>query len=426
MRTLYLDCAMGASGDMLTAALLALHDDREGFLRRLNAVLGGLAEVSAAPDKKCGIAGLHVTVTINGEVEGHEHDHDHDHHHHLDHADHGHDHTDCDHSHEHEHEHGHKHNTVRDIYALLDGMGQLGKARDDAKAVYALLAEAESRVHGETVEHIHFHELGSLDALADILGVCMLINELAPEKIICSPVHVGRGTVRCAHGIVPVPAPATAELLRGMPIYAGEITGELCTPTGAALLHHFATEFSPLPEMRVEAIGVGTGTKEFAAANILRAMLGESDDGATNGEMTDEVIKLSCNIDDMTSENIAFAQEELLNAGALEVYTVPVGMKKGRVGFVLTCLCRSEDEDALVRCMFKNTSTLGIREEICRRFVLTRRGESVDTALGAVRVKRSEGYGVSRVKAEHDDLARLARETGKSIAEIRRIVNESL
>lgn len=421
MRTLYLDCAMGASGDMLTAALLALHDDREDFLRRLNVALGGLAEVSAASDKKCGIAGLHVTVTINGEVEGHEHDHDR----HHDHADNEHDHS-HEHEREHTHEHGHKHNTVRDIYALLDGMGQLGKARDDAKAVYALLAEAESRVHGETVEHIHFHELGSLDALADILGACMLINELAPEKIVCSPVHVGRGTVRCAHGIVPVPAPATAELLRGIPIYSGEITGELCTPTGAALIRHFATEFAPLPEMRVEAIGIGTGTKEFAAANILRAMLGESDDGATSGGKTDEVIKLSCNIDDMTSEDMAFAQEALLNAGALEAYTVPVGMKKGRVGFVLTCLCRGGDEDALVRCIFQNTSTLGIREEICRRFVLTRRGESVDTALGAVRVKRSEGYGVSRVKAEHDDLARLARETGKSIAEIRRVVEKSL
>lgn len=394
MRTLYFDCAMGASGDMLTGALLALHGDAPGFLRRLNAALGGRATVSAAPDKKCGIAGLHVTVAINGEVEGQEH--------------------------EHTHGHSHSHNTVREIYAMLDGMAGLGRAAEDARAVYALLAEAESRVHGEDVEHIHFHELGSVDALADILAVCMLMNELAPDRIVCSPVRVGQGVVRCAHGLVPVPAPATAELLRGAPIYAGELQGEMCTPTGAALLRHFAAEFVPLPEMRVESIGIGTGTKDFAAANILRAMLGTSEARPAAEGKTDEVIMLSCNLDDMTPEDLAFAQETLLNAGALEAYTTPVGMKKGRVGFVLTCLCRREDEAALVRCIFKHTTTLGIREEVCRRFVLTRRGESVDTALGAVRIKRSEGYGVSRVKPEHDDLARLSRETGKSIAEIRR------
>lgn len=387
---------MGASGDMLTGALLALHGDAPGFLRRLNAALGGRATVSAAPDKKCGIAGLHVTVTINGEVEGHEQEHDHD--------------------------HRHSHNTVREIYAMLDGMAGLGRAAEDARAVYALLAKAESRVHGEDVEHIHFHELGSVDALADILAVCMLINELAPDKIVCSPVRVGQGTVRCAHGPVPVPAPATAELLRGAPIYAGELWGEMCTPTGAALLRHFASEFAPLPEMRAEKIGVGTGTKDFPAANILRAMLGTSEARPATGDETDEVIKLSCNLDDMTPEDLAFAQEALFDAGALEAYTVPVGMKKGRVGFVLTCLCRREDEAALVQCMFRHTTTLGIREETCRRFVLTRRNESVDAALGTVRIKRSEGYGVRRVKAEHDDLARLSRETGRSIDEIRRIV----
>lgn len=398
MRTLYFDCAMGASGDMLAGALLSLHGDAPGFLRRLNAALGGRTTVSAAPDKKCGIAGLHVTVAINGEVEGQEHEHDHP------------------------HDHAHSHNTVRDIYALLDGMAGLGRAAEDARAVYALLAEAESRVHGEAVEHIHFHELGSLDALADILGVCMLINELAPDRIVCSPIRVGQGMVRCAHGLVPVPAPATAELLRGAPIYAGELHGEMCTPTGAALLRHFATDFAPLPDMRVEKIGVGTGTKDFAAANILRAMLGTSEARpATQGE-TDAVIKLSCNLDDMTPEDLAFAQETLLSAGALEAYTVPVGMKKGRVGFVLTCLCRREDEAALVEAIFRHTTTLGIREELCRRYVLTRRSEAVDTPLGTVRIKRSEGYGVSRVKAEHDDLARLARETGESIDEIRRVV----
>ena len=392
MKTLYFDCAMGAAGDMLMGALLELHPDREAFLARLNRALDGRAVVSAAPDSKCGISGTHVSVVIDGHEEGEEADaqHHHDGHHH--------------------------HTSVSEILAFLDNVEAGSAAAEDAKAVYMLLAEAESRVHGQPIENIHFHEIGTLDALADILGVCMLINELAPDKIVCSPINVGSGTVKCAHGILPVPAPATELILRGMPVYGGSVTGELCTPTGAALLKHFCSDAGEMPRMSVSAAGYGTGTKDFAAANVVRAMIGESRDAA------EEVIELKCNIDDMTAEALGYAQEALLSAGALDVYTTPIGMKKNRPAILLTCMCRKEQRDDMLRCIFANTTTIGVREYVSARYTLARREESVGTEYGRVRIKYASGWGVERSKPEYEDVARIARETGKPFGEILRAV----
>ncbi len=392
MKTLYFDCAMGAAGDMLMGALLELHPDREAFLARLNRALDGHAVVSAAPDSKCGISGTHVSVVIDGHEEGEEADayHHHDGHHH--------------------------HTSVSEILAFLDRVEADSAAAEDAKEVYMLLANAESRVHGQPIENIHFHEIGTLDALADILGVCMLINELAPDTIVCSPINVGSGTVKCAHGILPVPAPATELILRGMPIYGGSVTGELCTPTGAALLKHFCSDAGEMPRMSVSAAGYGTGTKDFAAANIVRAMIGESRDAA------EEVIELKCNIDDMTAEALGYAQEALLSAGALDVYTTPIGMKKNRPAILLTCMCRKEQRDDMLRCIFANTTTIGVREYVSARYTLARREESVGTEYGRVRIKRASGWGVERSKPEYEDVARIARETGKPFGEILRAV----
>ena len=392
MKTLYFDCAMGAAGDMLMGALLELHPDREAFLARLNRALDGRAVVSAAPDSKCGISGTHVSVVIDGHEEGEEADaqHHHDGHHH--------------------------HTSVSEILAFLDNVEADSAAAEDAKAVYMLLAEAESRVHSQPIENIHFHEIGTLDALADILGVCMLINELAPDKIVCSPINVGSGTVKCAHGILPVPAPATELILRGMPVYGGSVTGELCTPTGAALLKHFCSDAGEMPRMSVSAAGYGTGTKDFAAANVVRAMIGESRDAA------EEVIELKCNIDDMTAEALGYAQEALLSAGALDVYTTAIGMKKNRPAILLTCMCRKEQRDDMLRCIFANTTTIGVREYVSARYTLARREESVGTEYGRVRIKRASGWGVERSKPEYEDVARIARETGKPFGEILRAV----
>ena len=415
MKTLYLECGMGAAGDMLMGALLELVPDRAGFLDRMNALgLPGVA-VSAEPAVKCGITGTHMKVTVHGEEEasldGHEeahghdgHDHGHDHHGHDHDHDHDHHHGHDGESHDHEHHHGehHHHATVADITALIDGLDVSARVRADAKAVYGLIADAESRVHGRPVSEIHFHEVGTLDAVADVIGVCLLMEMIGAEQVTASPVHVGSGYVRCMHGVLPVPAPATALILTGVPTYGGAVQGELCTPTGAALLKHFATGFGDRPMMTVSAIGYGMGRKDFERANCVRAFLGES------GGRREQVTRLECNLDDMTGEAVGFAMERLFEAGARDVYTQAIGMKKSRPGVLLSVICMPEDADRLAAVMMKHTTTLGIRREDMSRYVLDRSMETVDTPFGQVRVKTASGMGVTRRKAEYDDLAALA------------------
>jgi uncharacterized protein (TIGR00299 family) protein len=280
-------------------------------------------------------------------------------------------------------------------------------------AVYGLIAEAESHAHGQPVDQIHFHEVGSMDAVADVTAVCLLMNRIAPDQVIASPVHVGSGHVRAAHGVLPVPAPATAFILKDVPIYGGRIQGELCTPTGAALLKHFADRFGDMPAMKVRGIGYGMGKKDFEAANCVRVMLGDSSDGAA-----DTVYELSCNVDDMSAERLSFALERLLEAGVLDVFTQPIGMKKSRPGVMVTVLCRPEDRERAASMMFKYISTIGIREVRKERYVLRRSVERVDTPYGKISRKDSFGYGVSRSKYEYEDLARIARENELSIDEI--------
>lgn len=383
MRTLYIDCSMGCAGDMLTAALLELHPDKDDFLRRMNAALGGKAVLSASPDSKCGLRGTHVTVLINGDEEGEAT------------------------------RHHHEHTSISEILSFIDSVPLEVKVREDAKKVYSLIAEAESRVHGHPIENVHFHEVGSLDALADVLSVCTLMHELAPERILASEVNVGSGTVRCAHGVLPVPAPATELILRGVPIYSGQIKSELCTPTGAALLKYFVWKFGAMPTMQIENAGCGTGKKDFECANVVRAFIGET---ANDGE---EIIELACNLDDMTPEELSFAMEELFTLGALDVYFTSIGMKKSRPGVKLTCMCRERQRKQMLECIFKHTTTLGVREYVCKRYELGRSEKTVRTQGGEVRVKTSSGYGAVREKAEYEDLAALARKSGKTIAQIR-------
>lgn len=314
-----------------------------------------------------------------------------------------------------------------EIMAFLDAVPLSRSIRENAKAVYARLLDAESAVHGCTVEQVHFHEVGALDALADVLCVCALMDALQPQRVLCSPINVGSGQVRCAHGVLPVPAPATERLLRGVPVYASGVTvyasgvtGELCTPTGAALLRQFVSDYGAMPQMCVSAAGYGTGKKDFAAANVVRVLLGESGNG------DEQVVELCCNIDDQPAESLAFAMDELLALGALDVYFTAIGMKKGRPGVLLTCLCRPEQRDAMLRCIFRNTTTLGVRERSCARYSLVRCTQTVQTGFGPVRVKTAQGYGVTREKAEYDDLARRARESGQPLDEIRAAVAQAL
>ena len=373
MKTLYLDCGMGAAGDMLTAALLELLPEPDAFLAELNGL--GIPGVQFIREQtmKCGITGTHISVKVDGEEED-EYLHDHQHH---------------EHEHEHGHSHGdgpphHHHSGMRDIEQIVAALRLPAKVERDVLAVYGLIAKAESKAHNVPVTEIHF--------------------------------HAGSGHVHCAHGILPVPAPATAFILKDAPIYGGGVKGELCTPTGAALLKHFATEFGEMPVMRVSTIGYGMGKKDFKTANCVRALWGETE------ERNDAVLELSCNVDDMTGEEMGFAMERLFDAGALEVYTVPIGMKKNRPGTLLQVLCRETEQEALVRAIFQYTSTIGVRETVCRRYVLDRRVETLETPYGKVHRKNSVGYGISRAKYEYDDLAEIAKAQGISLTEARALV----
>ncbi|MBP5696370.1 MAG: nickel pincer cofactor biosynthesis protein LarC [Treponema sp.] len=394
MKTIYLDLPMGAAGDMLSAALFELLNEEEktAFLEEINGAGIPGVEVCAEPSVKCGITGTHFKVVVDGQEEE-----SHDHHHH---------------EHEHDHEHHHHHSSMADIENIINSLKIPDSVKTDVIEVYKLIAAAESHAHGKPVTDIHFHEVGTMDAVADITAVCLLLNKIAPQQIFASPVNVGSGHVHCAHGILPVPAPATAFILKDVPVYSGHITGELCTPTGAALLKHFVTSFGNMPQLKMQALGYGMGKKDFEAANCVRAVLGETDSSL------EQVIEFTCNLDDISAERIAFATEQLFAAGAIEVYTVPVTMKKSRPGNLLCVMCLENKRQEILNTIFKHTTTLGIRENISRRYFLDRKIESVQTEFGPVRVKIAQGYGVSRQKYEYEDLARIARETGKSIEEV--------
>ena len=381
MKTLYIDCGMGAAGDMLTAALLELLPNKDAFLKKLNSL--GIPAVKFIAEKsvKCGIVGTHMRVVVHGEEET-------------------------------EAMHFHHHGSMSDIRSIVNRLAIPAMVKLDILSVYEEIAQAESHVHGVPVEQIHFHEVGTMDAIADITAVCLLMHELNADRIIASAVHVGSGQVRCAHGILPVPAPATAQILRDVPIYGGSIKGELCTPTGAALLKHFVTQFGDMPAMKVKAIGYGMGKKDFERANCVRVLLGESQ------ETLEGIWELSCNVDDMTGEQIGFALETLLEKGALDVFTISVGMKKSRPGILLTVLCKEGDKEKMVSLIFKHTTTLGIREKFCTRYTLQRKVETVGTPYGIVRKKVSSGYGIQRSKYEYEDITKAAREHNISIAQV--------
>lgn len=387
MKTLYFECNMGAAGDMIVSALLELHPEPDSVIKRLNEL--GISGVSfkKSASVKCGITGTHVEVSVGGAVEdGHMHHHRHHHHHHT---------------------------GMREIEHVIGRLNIPEKVREDAAGVYRLIAEAESHAHGCEISDIHFHEVGTMDAVADVVGACLLIYELNADRIIASPVNVGSGQVRCAHGVLPVPAPATAHILRGVPVYSGDVRAELCTPTGAAILKYFAEDFAPMPVMTISKIGYGMGSKDFETANCTRAMLGETRDKC------DTVSELCCNLDDMTGEAIGFAAGILFEAGALDVFTTPVGMKKNRPGVMLTCICRENQREEMLKLIFKHTTTIGVREYTSRRFTLNRTQETVHTQYGDVRVKRSEGWGVSKAKAEYDDIEKIAKENNIAVSDIK-------
>ena len=458
MKTLYLECKMGCAGDMLMGALSELVDQEE-FIHKMNSLgLEGI-ELHALPSTKCGILGTHIQVLVNHEEEisndealftfevsnidnqSMEHILDHieeiegisnvkyENHiltYYFNHDDeviaeskireiitsHYPKATILSHGHTH-HENNHHGMHVHDIHEVLKKLPVSETVKKNAENVYKIIAEAESNVHGVSIEDIHFHEVGTMDAIADVVGNCILFEMIGADKVIASPIALGNGMVKCAHGILQVPTPATAYILKDIPTYSGKMNGELCTPTGAALLKYFVNSFETQPTMCTHRIGYGMGNKDFPAANCVRAFLGE-----TNSD--DEVCELSCNLDDISSEVIGHAYDVLLQNGALDVYVTPIHMKKNRPGFLFTCMCKESNKDKMIELMFKHLTTIGIRENNFKRYTLDRKFETVLTSLGEVHIKKSYGYNTSREKIEYDDLVKIADENDLCIEEVKR------
>ena len=403
MRILYLDCGMGAAGDMLMSALLELVPDKDKFVEKINNIGISNVKVKLESSVKCGIKGNHVRVLINDEEELSEDVHNSDELHH----------------HNHTHHHAHYHATIDFIEHTIQNLAVSDKVKNDVISIYKLIAQAESKAHGVDVSEIHFHEVGTLDALADVCGCALLMYLITPEKVFASPLHVGSGFVKCAHGILPVPAPATAELLKGIPFYTGSIKGELLTPTGAAILRHYVEGFEEMPVMTLEHIGYGMGQKDFETANCVRTFLG---DVQANG-YDDKILSISCNLDDMTGEDISFAAETLLNAGALDVYTIPIQMKKGRPGIILTCLCALSEKENFTNLFFQHTTTRGIRYAVYERVKLVSTFETKETPYGKIRIKKSSGYHVDHEKPEFEDLKAIAFKQGCSLKDVRNLLD---
>jgi uncharacterized protein (TIGR00299 family) protein len=388
---------MGAAGDMLMSALYELLPDKEAFIGAMNGIgLHGVT-LSAKTAQSQGISGTRIDVLVHGHGEG---------------------------EHTREHGHEHSHSTLHSVLERISRLNLTESVKTRAALVYESLARAEGDVHGAEPALVHFHEVGALDAIADICGVCLAAEILGAGKILASPVHVGSGTVKCAHGVLPVPAPAAAHLLRGIPIYGGDTDGELCTPTGAALLRELAAGFGAMPPMTTDAVGVGVGKKIFPRANILRAFWGQTAEDGTNAN--GKICEITCNIDDMTPEALAFAASRLTESGALDCYLLHGTMKKGRAGHVLTLLCDPADEGKFARLIFRHTSTNGLRVKTCGKYFLTPEIIEKDTQCGKARVKKVSGFGVSRAKPEYDDVKNLAEALDISYAEAAAVVCDEL
>jgi pyridinium-3,5-bisthiocarboxylic acid mononucleotide nickel chelatase len=404
MRIGYLECFAGISGDMLMGALVDAGAPIE-LLQRTAASLGLGAELRVTTVSRSGIQSTKIDVMVQGKLHEpaaatgpieHQHDHHHDHQH-----DQGHKHEHP--AHNHEHEHG---RNLAQIRSLLTSADLTQRARDLSLSAFSLLAQAEGRIHGVPPEQVHFHEVGAVDAIVDIACSAAAADALDLDQWYCSPVNVGGGFVNCAHGRFPVPAPATAELLKDAPIYSAHVQVELVTPTGAALLRALDCRFESAPMMRVQSIGYGAGTRNPERfPNVLRVSLAEVAEPL--GE--DKVTVLECAVDDLSPEILAHTAQLALERGALDVMSASVTMKKGRLGTLLTVLCKPGDAEHLQQLLFRETSTLGVRVREENRVVLAREITPVETDFGVIRVKTGSWRGEEwNAAPEFEDCRRAA------------------
>lgn len=424
-----IECFAGISGDMMLGALVGAGVPAE-LLQNTAEGLGIGAELCVHHVDRSGIRATKVDVLENGNpAEGAEHAHadgshahPHDHHHHHDphHEDHHHDENAP--VHEHSHDQGHRHGrNWPQIRALISDAAISEGAKRIALRAFELLARAEAKVHGIPPEAVHFHEVGAVDAIVDIVCAAVGLDSLGMTEWRCSPINVGSGFVNCAHGQFPVPAPATAELLKGAPVYAAGPQMELTTPTGAALLRALDCRFDVDSPVEVTAIGYGAGNRNPKGfANVLRLSVGSApaSDRSRPAFPGDRVVVLECALDDATPQILSHAMELALEQGALDVLSAPVTMKKGRLGTLLTVLCKPEDENTLERLLFRETTTLGIRRREEERVILDREFVTVNTGYGKIRMKIASAAGeVLNAMPEYEDCRRSAREHGIPLRE---------
>ena len=440
-KILFFECGTGISGDMTVAALLDLGADQDKLMRVLEGIPGGGFEVKVSRVKKAGIDCCDFDVILDEEHDGHDHDmeylyghlkeehgHDHDHEHGHDHHhdhEHGHDHHhdhershdhdhDHDHHHDHDHDHGHGHHHhtgMREIREIIGNLEMTEGARALALRIFGILAEAESKAHGVPVEEVHFHEVGALDSIVDIVAAAVCLDDLGIGKVAVTGVAEGSGTVRCQHGILQVPVPAVAQIAgaHGLPMRFTDRKGELVTPTGAAILAAVMTQDSLPGTFVIEKIGLGAGKREYEIPSILRAMVIR----AGRQEIPGDVIwKLECDVDDSTGEQLGYAMDRLYEEGAREAHYSPIFMKKNRPGWELTVICDDENREKLEQVIFEETTTIGIRRQKMERSILTRKFVSVDTRYGKIPIKISGEGAARRIHPEYEKTAEAAVKCG--------------
>ena len=437
MRIAYLDCFSGMSGDMFLGALVDAGVS-PGLLEQTVAALDLGAKLEISRVSRSGITATKVDVLVHGEKElpreefwgkeaGHSHSHNHSHQH-------DHSHTEA-HAHQHSHsrdarptgvsaprehaEHGHG-RSLKEIREIIGRAAISEGAKKKALETFSALGAAEAKIHNNDTESVHFHEVGAVDAIVDIVGAAVGAEALGVDEIVCSPLNVGGGTVKCAHGVFPVPAPATLELLKGAPVYSSGVHVELVTPTGAAIVSMLAKRFGAFPEMTIEKSGYGAGTRDLPGQpNVVRLTIGEAPSSLATKTAKDTIAILEANLDDLNPQVFGYVMDRLLEEGALDVFGIPVQMKKNRPGTLLTVLCRPEDAARLTQLIFAETSTLGVRQRLEQRQILARRWVTVATQWGDVRIKVASLNGtVSHYAPEYEDCRRIASERHVPLKEV--------
>lgn len=430
VKTIYFDCFSGASGDMLLGALVDLGLDVELLREELGKLPIEGYRIETRRVDRSALSATKVDVIVGDRVEGpdgvvHRHEPGHDH----DHAD--------GHSHAHSHYPLHHEDaasdpsdeshtrTLPEILLLIDSSSLSAQTKQRAGQAFRRLGESEARAHGTTPDDVHFHEVGAVDAIIDIVGSMAAFELLGIERFLCSPINVGGGTVTFSHGVYPVPGPATLDLLRGVPIYSGAVQKELVTPTGAAILTTVVESYGPLPAFVAERVGYGAGTRDVPRhPNVLRAVIGKQERGETE---TDRIVVIEAAIDDTTPEAIGYFMEKALADGALDVYVTPVLMKKNRPGFALTVLAEPADLDRISRLVFRETTTIGLRHREVSRRVLDRQRVLVETPVGPIHMKVARLDGdIVNAAPEYDDCHEAAVRTGRPLREIQSMATAAL